>query len=589
MDDIITPTRWSLDDLLQEPVEHSLESSLAELETLTAAFEGERGRLNNDLDQAAFITLLGRYEAVLHLAYQIGAYAQLAFLADTREQATLNRRDRVDQVLTEIRNRLLFFTLWIKAWPDETAARLTPDSGDYRHYVKTLLKMKPFTLNEPEEQIINLKDSNGIDAMVNLYEMMTSSFSFSVEVDGEQMALTRDQVMALCRHPSADIRAHAYQELYRVYEEHSPILAQIYNHRVRDWHAESINLRKFPAPVSPRNLSNDIPDKAVETLLDVCAANNDLFQRYFRLKAGWLGMDRLQRYDIYAPLVATDKSYSFAEAYETVMDSFNAFWPDLADKARRVFVENHIDSEARPGKRGGAFCYSVLPGQTPWVLVNFTGKARDVATLAHELGHAIHSMLAADHSLLTFHSSLPLAETASVFSEMLLTDRLLSRESNPLVRKDLLAYAVDDAYATVQRQAYFTIFEREAHQRIMAGDTVDKLCDLYLDNLRSQFGDAVALNDEFKWEWITIPHIYATPFYTYAYSFGQLLVLALYQQYRREGDSFIPRYLKLLSIGGSAEPVQVLNEAGFDISSPAFWQGGYDVLRAMVDELESLG
>lgn len=589
MDKNITPARWSLDDLLKEPVESSLESSLIELEALTVAFESERGRLNNDLDPASFIDLLARYEAVLRLAYRIGAYAQLAFLADTREQATLNRRDRVDQVLTEIRNRLLFFTLWIKAWPDETAARLTPQSGDYRHYVKTLLKMKPFTLNEPEEKIINLKDSNGIDAMINLYEMMTSAYSFSVEVEGEKLTLTRDQLMALCRHPSAEIRANAYRELFKVYEEHSSVLAQIYNHRVRDWHAESVGLRKFASPISPRNLNNDIPDKAVETLLDVCKANNDLFQRYFRLKAGWLGMDRLQRYDIYAPLATNNKSYSYAEAYETVMDSFDAFWPDLADMARRVFIENHIDSEARPGKRGGAFCYSVLPNQTPWVLVNFTGKARDVATLAHELGHAIHSMQAADHSLLTFHSSLPLAETASVFSEMLLTDRLLSQESDPRVRKDLLAYAIDDAYATVQRQAYFTIFEREAHRRIMAGDTVDKLCDAYMDNLRSQFGDAVTLNDEFKWEWITIPHIYATPFYTYAYSFGQLLVLSLYQQYRREGDSFIPRYLKLLSVGGSAEPVQVLDEAGFDISSPAFWQGGYDVLRAMVDELESLG
>lgn len=588
MEKTFTPKRWSLTDLIPEPIDQSLDNSLAELETLTVTFEKARETLGNQLGQSAFVDLLGRYETILRLAHRISAYAQLAFLADTKNQAALNLRDRVDQVLTDIDNRTLFFTLWIKGWTDTTTARLMPASGDYHHYVQTLLKMKPYTLSETEEQIINLKDTNGIDAIVSLYEMITSSYSFTVDVDGEQKTLTRDQLGALYRHPSAEVRAGAYQELYRVYEEHSAVLAQIYNHRVRDWHAEGLTLRKFPSPIAARNLGNDIPDQAVDTLLDVCAANNDLFQRYFKLKASWLGMDQLRRYDIYAPLMTTDKSYDYARAYEMVMDSFGNFSPDLADKARRVFVENHIDSEVRPGKRGGAFCYSVVPGLTPWVLVNFTGRARDVATLAHELGHAIHSMLAADHSHLTFQPSLPLAETASVFSEMLLTDRLLAQETDPSVRKDLLAYAIDDAYATVQRQAYITIFERQAHQRIINGDTVDELCAHYLDNLRAQFGNAVALSDEFKWEWISIPHIYGAPFYTYAYSFGQLLVLALYQQYRMEGKSFIPRYLKLLSIGGSAEPAQVLSEAGFDITSPAFWQGGYDVLRGMLEELEQL-
>jgi oligoendopeptidase F len=253
-----------------------------------------------------------------------------------------------------------------------------------------------------------------------------------------------------------------------------------------------------------------------------------------------------------------------------------------------VFRENHIDSELRAGKRGGAFCYSVNPGLTPWVMVNYTGQARDVGTLAHELGHAIHGMLAADHSLLTYHPSLPLAETASVFSEMLLTDRLLEEETDKAVVRDILASAIDDAYATVQRQAYFTLFEREAHERIMAGDRIEDLCVRYLDNLRSQFGDAMTLSEDFRWEWIAIPHIYHTPFYTYAYSFGQLLVLSLYQQYREQGNSFVPNYLKLLSYGGSAEPARVLRDAGFDIASTDFWQGGYDVLSGMVDRLAAL-
>jgi oligoendopeptidase F len=229
-----------------------------------------------------------------------------------------------------------------------------------------------------------------------------------------------------------------------------------------------------------------------------------------------------------------------------------------------------------------------LPELTPWVMINYDGHARDIATLAHELGHAIHAMLANQHSVLTQQASLPLAETASVFAEMQLTDQLLKQENDPLVRRDLLANALDDAYITVMRQAYFTIFERDAHEMITDGKSLDELTVHYMKNLKEQFGDAIELSDEFKWEWISVPHFYHSPFYTYAYSFGQLLVLALYQQYRLEGEAFIPRYLKMLSYGGSESPSKILTEAGLDISSPEFWQGGFDVLENMITELDQL-
>jgi oligoendopeptidase F len=230
----------------------------------------------------------------------------------------------------------------------------------------------------------------------------------------------------------------------------------------------------------------------------------------------------------------------------------------------------------------------VLPGLTPWVLMNYNGRPNDVATLAHELGHAIHALMAADHSVLTFHSSLPLAETASVFAEMLLLERLLNQETDPAVRRDLLARFIDDAYATVMRQAYFVLFEREAHGLIEEGKTADELAERYLENLRDQFGESLELSEEFRWEWVTIPHIYFRPFYCYAYSFGQLLVLALYSQFRAEGESFVPRYLKILAHGGSQSPAHILSEAGIDMASADFWQGGFDVLSEMIGELEAL-
>ncbi len=588
MDQTITMTRWSLEDLLPEPVEQSLADALAELEELASSFEKKRDRLNDQITPEEFLGLLEHYESLMRLAYRIYGHAGLSFAADTKDPEALNRRDRVEQVLTQIENRTLFFTLWIKSLSDEEAERLKPESGDYRHFIEKTLKFKPHTLSESEEKIINLKSTNGINAIVHLYDMITNGFEFDVEVDGERKSLTRSQLTALFYSPSAETRAAAYQALFRVYGDNSAVLAQMYNHRVRDWHDEEVTLRNHSAPIAARNLVNDIPNEAVGALLEVCSQNNSVFQRYFELKAGWLGVDKLRRYDLYAPLAQVEKTYEFSDAYEIIIDSLNHFSPQVAEMAQRVFRENHIDSELRPGKRGGAFCSTVNPDITPWVLMNYTGQVRDVGTLAHELGHAIHGMLAADHSIFTYHPSLPLAETASVFSEMLLTDRLLKGETDKAVVRDILAAALDDAYATVQRQAYFTLFEREAHGRIMAGDRVEDLCAAYLDNLRSQFGDALTLSDDFRWEWIAIPHIYHTPFYTYAYSFGQLLVLSLYQQYREQGQSFVPRYLRLLSVGGSDEPARVLREAGFDITSTEFWQGGYDVLAGMVDQLAAL-
>jgi oligoendopeptidase F len=247
-----------------------------------------------------------------------------------------------------------------------------------------------------------------------------------------------------------------------------------------------------------------------------------------------------------------------------------------------------MDSEVRMGKRGGAFCASVVPGMTPYVLMNYQGRPDDVATMAHELGHAIHSMLAEHHTIFTWHASLPMAETASTFGEMMLLDKLMAEESDEEVIRDMLFRQIDDAYATIMRQAFFALFEREAHRMIREGASVQEMSKAYMENLREQFGDAVELSDEFKWEWVSIPHIYHTPFYVYAYAFGQLLVLSLYQQYKEEGESFKPRYLKILKAGGSAAPVRVLTEAGIDIHSAEFWQGGFDVIERLIEQVEAM-
>ena len=367
---------------------------------------------------------------------------------------------------------------------------------------------------------------------------------------------------------------------------------------MRDWRNEQIDLRHFGDPIAARNLHNDIPDDVVDTLLDVAQENAPVFQRFFNLKARWLGMDQLRRYDIYAPVVESDKTYDYADAADMVLDAFQDFEPVIATLAQQVFEDDHIDSEVRPGKRGGAFCWSVTPALAPWVMLNYQGKANDVSTMAHELGHAIHSLLAADHSILTFHASLPLAETASTFGEMLLVDKLLAEEQDETVRRDILFSQMDDNYATIMRQIYFALFERQAHDMIKQGASVDELSEAYMENLRQQFGDAVDVSDEFRWEWVSIPHIHHVPFYVYAYAFGQLLVLALYRQYQAaisasegeadQAEAFKSRYLDILKAGGSEAPVRILSQAGVDIHSRDFWQGGFDIIAELVDELEAI-
>jgi oligoendopeptidase F len=582
---------WDLSELLPGPSEDVFSSQLADIEAAVAAFERRRGDLDPGMEPRVFLDILRRYEDLQNRIQVISGYASLWFYADTSSQEALTFRNRVRQAATAAANRVLFFTLWWRSLSDDEAWRLLPgetEHADYRHYLQDLRRFKPYTLDEKSEQIINTKDQNGIEGVMTLYSMLTNRLEFTLEVAGETKKLTRDELMSHAFSPQAELREAAYNELYRVYAQDANVLGQIYVSRVRDWHDEQVGLRAYPSAIAVRNLDNDIPDRAVEVLLDVARQNAPLFQRYFRLKAGWLGMDRLRRYDVYAPLATSDKKIAYPDAVRSVLETFEDFHPELSVHAERVFAENHLDGEIRKGKRGGAFCFTVLPRYTPWVLVNFAGRVRDVATLAHELGHAVHSMLASGHSSLTQHASLPLAETASVFGEMLMTDRLLREEADPLARRELLAAAVDDVYATVLRQAYFVLFEIEAHEAIRAGRSTDELCEIYLGKLREQFGDSVDVAPEFRYEWLSIPHLYQTPFYCYAYSFGQLLVLALYRRYQEEGESFKPGYLRLLSYGGSARPEHILAEVGIDVTDRSFWQGGFDLVRERIDELEGM-
>lgn len=583
-----TLSRWSLEDLYPSADAAEMQTAFTELEEKVAAFEKHRAQLDARLPGSDFLQIIRELEAITGLQQRMGGFAELWFAEDTQSQAAQTLVARIEQLSAEVSNRVMFFTLWWKDLDDAAAENLMRDSGDYRYWLEEMRHFKPYTLSEPEEKIINIKDVTGARAQTLLYDAFTNRYAFKLRVDGQEKELTRGELMTFVRLSDPDLRAGAYRELYRVYAQDGPILGQMYQTLVRDWRNELIGLRGYPTPISPRNLHNDIPDEVVDTLLQVCQHNAGIFQRFFKLKARLLNMEKLRRYDIYAPIGASGKTFEYDHAVRMVLDAFEQFDAQFSQRALQVFEDGHIDSQVRKGKRSGAFCATITPQLTPWVLMNYQGHSDDVATLAHELGHAIHSLSANHHSLFTQHACLPLAETASTFGEMLLVERLMEEEADAEVRRDLLFRQVDDAYATIMRQAYFALFEKTAHEMTYQGASVDELSQAYLQNIHDQFGDSLEISEEFQWEWVSVPHIYHVPFYVYAYAFGQLLVLSLYRQFKQEGDVFKPRFMKILSSGGAEAPMHILSQAGIDIRQQAFWQGGFDVVNALVSQLEEL-
>ena len=579
------PDRWDLSTLIRDPVGR-FDHYIGELDHLIGRFESWRGRLTPSIGEDRFLEVLRLSEDIAKRSSTLGAYAYLWFSENTSDLKARSFKTTVEEKLTGLQNRLLFFELWWQSLDDSNALRLMKQARDFRYHLETIRRFKPHTLTEPEEQVVNIKNITGRTAIRTLYDVVTNGFSFTLRSRGRQKALTREGLMAYLRDPKSSVREAAYRELYKVYAAHHDLLGEMYKALVNDWKSENLGLRRFSSAIASRNLGNDVPDQAVEALLSVCAKNRGIFQHYFKLKSR-LCKTPMSRYHIYAPHQAERKKYRYGDAVRMVLDAYRGFSPRLADLAERVFTERRIDARIRTGKMGGAYCYSIVPDTTPYVHMNFTGEARDIATMAHELGHAVHGMLAAHHTVFTFHSTLPLAETASVFGERILSDALMEEESNRKVKQALLLAQLDDVYATVMRQAYFVRFEQQAHHMISEGGTVTDLAESYLASLKEQFGKAMLIPREFQWEWLTIPHIFASPFYCYAYSFGNLLVLALYRMYQAQGADFVPRYLDLLAAGGSKPPQGILESVGVDMTAESFWESGFQAISGMVSQLEA--
>jgi oligoendopeptidase F len=582
--------RWDLSELTKNPKGPAFQKQIQKLEKQARKFERIKSKLDPKMSSKKFMGIIQQVEEMSEKMSKIGGYASLSYSSDTQSDEATSLMTQMSKLGSEISNKILFFDLWWKTKVDKkNAKRLMKDAGELTEYLSHKRLFAKYALSEPEERIINTLDVTGISALVKLYDKITNAYEYKMKIGNKTQTMTREELTNYVRSTDPKIRETAYKTILTKYTENKGVIGEIYQNIVLNWRDEGIEIRGYKTPISMRNIGNDVDDKTIESLLSVCKKNSSVFQKFFVQKAKMLKMKKLRRYDLYAPAAANikEKNYTYKKSVKLVFESLGKFSETLEEFARKVFNENHIDSSVRQGKRDGAFCSTLSPKITPYVLVNFTGKSRDVFTLAHELGHAVHSQAAQDRSILVQDAPLPLAETASTFSELLLYDNLSDKISDD-EKKIVLSEKIDDLYATILRQSFFTIFEVDAHKQIGKGTTVDEISKTYLQNLKEQFGNSVSLSEDFAIEWSCIPHFYHTPFYCYAYSFGNLLALSLFQRYKKEGKDFVPSYINILAAGGSKKPERLLLEYGFDIRSPKFWQQGFDYVNEQVKALSSL-
>jgi oligoendopeptidase F len=585
---------WDLGDLYQGVDDPQLGRDLDSALQRAQAFEkAHRGKIDVPGGPGAELLLdaVRELESLSELMDKPAIYAHLlhagktddprygAVVARTREQRTI------------INKHLIFFDLeWVKV-PDEPVRALLarPQLARYRHYLEQKRAWRPHFLSEPEEKVLDDKSVTGRAAFVRLFDESVAAIKYPFEHDGQVERLSLQEINAKLYDPDRAVRRAAAEGWTKGLQENARLLTYIFNTLVLD-HKTDCELRKFDGPMAPRHLANEISASVVEALMSAAERHHATVQRYYRLKARLLKVDQLMDYDRYAPLFPDMPACDWPIARRTVEESYGAFDARAGAIIREFFDKRWIDAELRPGKRSGAFSSSAVPSAHPYILMNFTDKLRDVMTLAHELGHGLHQYLSRGVGYLQCDTPLTTAEMASVFGEMLTFQRLQKVYPEPRTRLAMLCSKIEDGFATVFRQVVLTRFEQALHQaRREKGElTTEQINDLWLAANRPMHGDVVKLSEGYAWWWMYIGHFIHVPFYCYAYSFGELLVLALVQKYKEEGAAFVPRYLELLAAGGSDAPHVLLGKLGVDVNDPGFWELGLRLLDDMVSEAEAL-
>jgi len=584
---------WNLGDLYPGPDSDEFKNDLLQCEKDAGAF---KEKWQGKLAEMAALRVGGKmlaqavreYESLSDSAGRIGSYAQLYHVGDTTDPERSKFYGDVQGRMNALSTNLLFFELELNRIDDEamTNSLQSPELAHFKPWLDNLRKERPHQLDDKIEELFHEKSLTAAGAWNRLFDETMANLTF--DVDGK--VLTLEPTLSLMTSPDADERKKGAQALSKTLKDNESLFTTITNTLAKDkeiadrWH-------KFDDVADSRHLANRVEQPVVNALVDaVRDAYPDLSHRYYAMKAKWLGVEKLDHWDRNAPLPDEDTRYvKWADAKSLVLEAYGGFAPEMASIAGDFFEKNWIDAPVRKGKASGAFAHPTVPSAHPYVLLNYQGKSRDVMTLAHELGHGVHQVLAAEQGALMAPTPLTLAETASVFGEMLTFQKMLEATSDAKTRKIMLASKVEDMLNTVVRQISFYCFEREIHQQRRKGElTGEQIGQIWLDISRQSLGPAIELRDGYEVFWAYIPHFIHAPFYVYAYAFGDCLVNSLYARYSQGDDSFTEKYFDLLKAGGSKHHSQLLKPFDLDASDPAFWQMGLSVIKDMIDEIERL-
>lgn len=579
--------QWDLSDFYASLDAPEVKKDFAELEKLCADFAGNYNKKVAKLSGGKLAKAISEYETIQELFGKIGSFASLLFAKNMSLPQNAQFFQNVQEKLTTLSSGILFFTLAINGISDkEIAVKLkTLSLAKYAPWLRDVRAFKPYQLADELEKLLLEKNVAGRAAWTRLFDETLSDLRFPY--DGEQ--LTEPQIFNKLSSKDASARKKAALVVGEVFEKNARIFTLITNTLAKDKEIED-TWRGFKKPISSRNVSNYIEDEVVDALLaSVRKSYPALSHRYYALKARWFQQDQLDYWDRNAPLPDdSDRKYSWGEAKELVLTAYGNFSPELARIGRIFFDKRWIDAPVVAGKSPGAFAHPTVPSVHPYLLVNFQGKSRDVMTLAHELGHGVHQVLSAKQGALMCDTPLTLAETASVFGEQLTFREMARREKDKKSRKRLIAAKVEDMLNTVVRQVAFCEFERRLHDERRKGElTTQQICDIWMEVQGESFGYSIKLHGNYKYFWTYIPHFIHTPFYVYAYAFGDCLVNSLYAVYEQgKVKDFEKKYLAMLEAGGTLRHKELLAPFGLDASRPAFWQQGLNIISGMIDELE---
>jgi oligoendopeptidase F len=576
---------WDIETLVYGKGEAGVDELMAEAAELADKIAARRGKVASftPADLLETMTLL---EEVSDRAGRAGSYASLRYSVDVNDAANGALMAKVQELGTALNTKLLFFDLEWAALEDDKVAELLggKEMDRFRHHLLSERRYRDHLLSEPEEKILAEKSQTGRAAWARLFSDFTSNLE--VELDGEKKPF--EEALSRLVLPDREVRREVAQKVTEALEPGLRNRAFLFNTVLQDKSIDD-RLRKYPHWLASRNLSNEASDESVQALIDAVRSRYELPQRWYSLKAWFWDIDKIADYDRMASMSETDEKVEWDDARKIVLDSYASFSPELSDLARRFFDESWIDAPVRPGKRPGAFCAYTVPSHNPYVFLNYTSRRSDVLTLAHELGHGLHAALARPQG--AFHQSTPLtlAETASVFGETVTSTRLLSLAENAESRLSLLAENIERAIATVFRQVAMNRFEHLVHtERREVGEiSTERFGELWHDSQHEMVGDSVEITDNYRSWWSYIPHFIHTPGYVYAYAYGQLFALAVYKRYQEEGESFVPRYIEMLSAGGSLPPEELGKIVGCDLADPGFWQGGLDIVAEQLEAAEA--